>query len=86
MKRAYKTAARTVGALAVVPVALAGLGTPALAGTALVVLIVAAALCWIIADAGRTGRLAMLIDASRGNGRQGQRVLPAAGADRREIR
>ena len=86
MKRASKTAVRTVGTLAVVPMALAGLGAPALAGTALVVLIVVAALCWTIADTDRTGRLAMLIDASRGNGRQGQRALPAAGTDRREIR
>jgi hypothetical protein len=86
VKRESKTAVRTAGALTAVPLALARLGAPALAGTALVVLIVVAALCWIIADAGRSGRLAILIDASRGNGRQGQRALPAAGADRREVR
>ena len=85
MKRARNGVMRTAGALAVVPVALAGLDLPALAGTALVMLIVVAALCWIISDADRTGRLAMLIDATRSNGRRGQRALPAAGSERREV-
>jgi hypothetical protein len=57
-------------ALAIAPVALAGLTAPAWAGTVLVVLIVVAALCWTITDSDRSGRLAMLIEASRGKGRQ----------------
>ena len=83
MKRATKAVVRTAGALTAVPVALAGFGAPALAGALLVVLIVVAAICWTITDADRTGRLAMLIDASRGNGRQApmRRTRPAAGGD-----
>jgi hypothetical protein len=60
------------------------------AGALLALLIVVAAPCWTITDAGHTGRLAMLIDASRGNDRQppvtGHRALPAAGSERRSVR
>jgi hypothetical protein len=73
---------QAAGTLAAVPVALAGLGWPALAGAALVVLLVIATLCWTISDGERSRRLAMLIDAIRGNGRPPPAAaLPAAGSD-----
>jgi hypothetical protein len=67
------------GALAAVPAALAGLSVRGLAGAAVIVVIVTAALCWIITDAGRSERLAMLICAWRGGTRQqAPRRQPAA--------
>jgi len=51
-------------------VALAGLSWHILAGLAMVVLVVVGAGCWVISDAGRSQRLAMLIKAWRGNARQ----------------
>lgn len=89
MKRASKSMLRT--ALAAVPVAaLAGLSTAALVGATLVALIVIAALCWTLTDADRSGRLAMLIDASRGHDRQprerSRAAFPAAGSKHAEAR
>jgi hypothetical protein len=63
MKRTLKIILRAVGVLAAVPAALAGLSGPAMAW---VVVVVVVALCWIIADAGRSNRLTKLIRASRG--------------------
>ena len=61
---------RAAGALAAVPVALAGVSWHTLARMTLAVLIFTAALCWTITDSGRSGgsrRLAMLIRAWRGH-------------------
>ena len=86
MRRASKIMMQAGGALVAVPVALAGLGWPALAGVALVVVIVVATLCWTISDAERSRRLAMLIDASRGNRQPPPTsALPASGSERGEI-
>jgi len=60
MKRATATG------LATVPAALVGAGWHALAALVLGVLIVAATVCWAIADPGRGRRLAILIHAWRG--------------------
>ena len=51
------------GALAAVPAWVAGTGTRGLASVLVVTLIAAGTLCWIIADPGRTRRLALLIRA-----------------------
>jgi hypothetical protein len=67
MSRASAVARRAAGALAVVPVALAGVSWHAVAGVVLAVLIVVAAGCWVLASNGRTRRLAMLIGACRGD-------------------
>jgi hypothetical protein len=58
---------RVAGALAAVPVALAGVSWHTLAGMTLAVLIFTAALSWTITDSGRSRRLAMLIRAWRGH-------------------
>jgi len=55
--------------LAVGLLILAGLGLHALTAGVLIVLIIVAALCWVIVDTGRSRRLAMLIRAWRGKGR-----------------
>lgn len=70
MSRAGRVMRRAVGALAAV---LAGLSVRGLAGALLLVLIVVAALCWILTATGRSERLAMLISACRGS----TRPLPA---------
>lgn len=70
MNRAARVMLRATGTLAAVPAVLAGLSLHALAGAAVVVLIVTAGLCWTIADADRSQRLAMLISACRSNSRQ----------------
>jgi hypothetical protein len=57
-------------ALAAVPVALAALSAPVLTGIVVVALIIVAALCWTISDTDRSQRLAMIIDATRGNTRR----------------
>jgi hypothetical protein len=51
-------------------VVLAGLSWHVLAGLAVIVLIAVGAVCWVIIDAGRSQRLAMLIKAWRGSSRQ----------------
>jgi hypothetical protein len=56
-------------AVPVIPAAAAGLSVHALAGAVMAVVAVVtvvAALCWVIADPGRTRRLASLIAAARG--------------------
>lgn len=60
-----RCAAGSVGALA-----LAGVSWHILAVLAVVVLMVVGAVCWVITDAGRSQRLAMLIRAWRGSARQ----------------
>ena len=66
MSRGAAVARRAVGVLAAVPVVLAGMTWPAVAGIVLAVLIVVAAGCWVLADSGRARRLATLIRAWRG--------------------
>ncbi len=68
MKRVATVMRRVAGTAGTV--ALAGLSWHILAGLAMVVLIVVGAVCWVITDAGRSQRLAMLIKACRGSGRQ----------------
>jgi hypothetical protein len=67
---AVKRPARILAGAAVpgIPAAVAGVSVRALAGTVLAVMIVVAALCWVIADPDRTGRLVELIAAARGRG------------------
>lgn len=79
MKLVRRLTRWAAASLAAVPVVLAGLSVPTAAGTVLVVLIVVLALCWIIRDAGRSQRLAMLIRASRSSACQ-QRAVPCAPA------
>lgn len=52
--------------LAGIPAAAAVLSDWALAVAALGLVVITAGLCWVIADAGRSGRLAQLITAARG--------------------
>lgn len=66
MSRAGRVLRRSAGALAAVPAVLAGLSMRDLAGALIVVVITVAALCWVIKDAARSERLAMLIGAWRG--------------------
>jgi hypothetical protein len=70
MKRTAGVMLRATATLAAVPAALAGLSLYALACAAVVVLAVAAILCWTITDTDRSQRLAMLISACRSNDRQ----------------
>lgn len=74
------------GVLAAVPAVLAGLSVRDLAGVLVVVVIVVAAVCWVITDTGRTKRLTMLIKACRESGRpQPARAMPAAVRKRRAV-
>jgi cell division protein FtsW (lipid II flippase) len=68
VKRAATVMLRAVGTAGTV--ALAGLSWHILAVLAVAVLIVVGAVCWVITDAGRSQRLAMLIRAWRGSARQ----------------
>jgi hypothetical protein len=52
--------------LAAIPVMLAGMTGPAVAGVVLAVHIVVVAGCWVLADSGRARRLATLIRPWRG--------------------
>jgi hypothetical protein len=61
VKRTPRFTRWEAGAVVAVPVALSGLGVPAVAGAVLVVLIVVVAICWTIMDTARSRRLAMLI-------------------------
>jgi hypothetical protein len=65
MKKVFAVGLKTVGGLASVS-GLALLVGPALAGIGFVVIVVAGALCWIVADSKRTTRLATLIGSVRG--------------------
>ena len=67
MSRTAGLACGAAGALGAVPVALTGMGWPAFAGVVLIVLIVVAAGCWVVADSGRARRLTTLISAWRGS-------------------
>jgi hypothetical protein len=69
------------GALTAVPMVVAGTSWHALAALGLAMLIVVAAVCWAIADSGRTRRLAALIRAWRGTtARPAVRARPARSA------
>ena len=68
MKRVATVIRRAAGSASAL--ALAGLSWHILAGLAVAVLIVVGTVCWVITDAGRSQRLAMLIKAWRGSARQ----------------
>jgi hypothetical protein len=68
VKQPSKVVLSTAGSLAATILTLTGLSI-AEAGIAMLGLMVCA-LCWTITDSGRSQRLAMLIDAIRGNNRQ----------------
>lgn len=76
MTRAAKAAFKVAATLAAtIPVALSRLSADVILGVALLACIIVGALCWTITDWSRSERLAMLIDATRGNGRQVSRKL-----------
>jgi hypothetical protein len=52
--------------LAGIPAAVAALSGRALAAAVLGLVVIVAGLCWVIADTGRSGRLALLITVVRG--------------------
>ena len=56
-----------VGLTAAIPMALTGAGIYVLLAAALLALVMVGTLCWTITDPERSERLAMLIDATRGN-------------------
>jgi hypothetical protein len=86
MSQALRMTCRA-GALAAVPVALAGMGWPALAVVVVVALILVAAGCWVVADSGRARRLAMLIHAWRGTTASAiNRARPAAAKQQQQVR
>jgi hypothetical protein len=58
------------GATAAIPLALSGLSAYLILGIVLLIITAIGAVCWTITDDGRSGRLAMLIDAMRGNNRR----------------
>jgi hypothetical protein len=58
----------TGGAAVSIPAWLAGMSARDLDGALVVVLLVAAVLCWAIADEGRSRRLAWILNAWRGRG------------------
>lgn len=74
MKRASRAALKLVAGLtAAVPLALSGLSSYLVLAILILIIVAIGAICWTITDDARSGRLAMLIDAIRGNKRRRRR-------------
>jgi hypothetical protein len=74
MKRVSRAVLKLMGGVtAAIPLALSGLSTYLILAIVLLTIAAIGAVCWAITDDDRSGRLAMLIDAIRGNSRKQRR-------------